>query len=999
MGQYTSIIEIQTNVEKSLKDIIELQGRVDKLEGKEYKVELGVDSKKLESVINNLEKMLKSLGKGTGDFKQFETLSQELSGISKEIQSIGKAFGNIDDSGTKPLLSSIQSIDNLLSSISTNLKTFSQESLVSGLADAFVKIESHLSSLRSVIVDVGDGQEFSPLLKTINDVQSAVSSLSSSIGKIKLNINLNSSGADEEILSEIEARKQSLLDVYRTQYNAMRKKGASGTDVVRSMNASRGKSNEISLLNKDINSFSELDYDNIDQKLNAYIKIFEKMKAVSNLTYGRDIYSNIEDEFKGKISSAKGMITRSKNKLGMNSAEGLESLFGSTDLTGVLTQLEEISSQLKNIAGIASTVGDSLKNNLSFSSISEEITTLIGRLNDLAEGLYKVNEKTNNKDTTISGSATTSASTKEDSSLIEQNKAATEQAVQSKRDFAAANEGVQNSVAESKSALQLEAELMSQLAKDAREAANAKQAFVEANKQVKQSTNNSNNATKKNRYKNYTEMSEDDYMSKYDKLSSTANKFLSDRGYEILGGSVGVKFSNGFARVSAEIKNAEGNWKRFSASVDADSKVFNARFNPITEGINKLNSKLENFGKDVVQSETKKVFDESDLKSFEADVTSLQSKLKKSFSGTDLDKQKFVNSLEDIMSRYRKFKDLFDNGEIDVSNWNKLQRYFESFQNSIDRYSTEKLNPDGKSKKYLDELEKAKALLNELKIIIGQDGFEGTFNKGELDKIDEFIKKIKELYSLGVSKEGKEGNKASFQNILGETEEFLKKNTTMSKELRVQFEALAAEMKAFGDSVPSGDKLVEFGTRLETLKTIAKETGQLGLSFFDGVKQKARSLSQQFIAMYFSLYDFVRYIKTGFNYVKELDTAYTEMRKVSDESKSTLKNYQASTFDVANEVGTTAVQIQNSTADFMRLGESINEAAESAKTANILLNVSEFDSIDSATESLIAMSAAYEELDKMQIVDKLNNVGKSIVAQTYDNIWGYKYISASSYNG
>lgn len=276
--------------------------------------------------------------------------------------------------------------------------------------------------------------------------------------------------------------------------------------------------------------------------------------------------------------------------------------------------------------------------------------------------------------------------------------------------------------------------------------------------------------------------------------------------------------------------------------------------------------------------------------------------------------------------------------------------------------------------------------MNELKTIIGKGGFEGAFDKDELGTIDEFIKKIKELHSLGTSKEGKEGNQASFQSILGETEEFLKKNTAMSKELRIQFEALAAEMKSFGDSVPA-DKVTEFGTRLEALKTIAKETGQVGSSFFDGIAKKARSMSEQFIAMYFSLYDIYNYIKTGFNYVKELDTAYTEMRKVSDESESTLKNYQASTFDVASEVGTTAVQIQNSTADFMRLGESISDAAESAKTANILFNVSEFDSIESATESLIAMSAAYDELDKIEIVDKLNNVGKSIVAQTYGNVW------------
>lgn len=67
------------------------------------------------------------------------------------------------------------------------------------------------------------------------------------------------------------------------------------------------------------------------------------------------------------------------------------------------------------------------------------------------------------------------------------------------------------------------------------------------------------------------------------------------------------------------------------------------------------------------------------------------------------------------------------------------------------------------------------------------------------------------------------------------------------------------------------------------------------------------------------------------------------MRKVSNETVQSLKNYQATTFDTADAVGTTAKQIQNSTADWMRLGESMDQAAESAKDANVLLNVSEFE--------------------------------------------------------
>ena len=106
------------------------------------------------------------------------------------------------------------------------------------------------------------------------------------------------------------------------------------------------------------------------------------------------------------------------------------------------------------------------------------------------------------------------------------------------------------------------------------------------------------------------------------------------------------------------------------------------------------------------------------------------------------------------------------------------------------------------------------------------------------------------------------------------------------------------------------------------------------------------------------------------------------MRKVSDESVKSLKEYQYTTFDVADAVGTTAKQIQNSTADYMRLGESIEDAAESARVSNILLNVSEFYSISDATSALTSMAQAYQDLDKITIVDKLNQIGNSYAIAT-----------------
>lgn len=68
---------------------------------------------------------------------------------------------------------------------------------------------------------------------------------------------------------------------------------------------------------------------------------------------------------------------------------------------------------------------------------------------------------------------------------------ATDKAIESKKDFATANEGVQASVDGSKSKLELEAELMESIAKNARDAAEAKKDFVKANEGVEKSATNS----------------------------------------------------------------------------------------------------------------------------------------------------------------------------------------------------------------------------------------------------------------------------------------------------------------------------------------------------------------------------------------------------------------------------------------------------------------------------------------------------------------------------
>ena len=139
--------QIRIDIEDLKKRIKVAEGEINNFTNEDRKVKLDIDTKTLESAIQKLDKMLDSLGKGTGDFKQFENLSKELSSIVSEVQSLSKAFGKVDDSGTKTLLSSIQNIDKSLSELSQNILNVNKNmSNIGGNTSGAVKQVENISN-------------------------------------------------------------------------------------------------------------------------------------------------------------------------------------------------------------------------------------------------------------------------------------------------------------------------------------------------------------------------------------------------------------------------------------------------------------------------------------------------------------------------------------------------------------------------------------------------------------------------------------------------------------------------------------------------------------------------------------------------------------------------------------------------------------------------------------------------------------------------------------
>ena len=378
----------------------------------------------------------------------------------------------------------------------------------------------------------------------------------------------------------------------------------------------------------------------------------------------------------------------------------------------------------------------------------------------------------------------------------------------------------------------------------------------------------------------------------------------------------------------------------------------------------------------------------------DAEVATLQVRIEELQNSPILSKEQ-LQSARDMLEKIED-KLIEIQGTTAVTATKKAEDALPSYSNTLQSYkkSIKKLQDGGwASPTFVSNVNAIKTALDNYKnaiVEVKQKTADGIATQEDVDKLNRYKLALEDAINTtkGMSSSEKGYTFLAGQKELDKINKILKENSAMSKEAKKQIRAYYDQIK-YGD--PSASLETIHGEIMEIVNAEV-EAGRGGKSLLGVIKDKAwYGLASQ-IGMYFGLNDFIRYIREGIDVVTELDTALTEMRKVSDETVTSLKAYQETTFDVADAVGTTAVQIQNSTADFMRLGESMDEAAESAKTANILMNVSEFESIDDATSALTSMAQAYQDLDKMTIVDKLNEVGK-IIAQTYSNVWCYKNIA------
>ena len=918
--------QVDSNVAKLLSETKELRDQLDGIKKGNYEIKLNIDDKKLEKVISNLDKMLESLGKGTGDFKEFENLSKQLNEIVSEVKELNKAFGGINDSGVSNLLSSIQSIDKSLSSLSEHITNVNKD---------FGSVGKNASD------NVGHINEARKATEGLTEATKELANAQKNVGNKS---NISSGNEVVESQNKIQSEVKETTDEYQKLFNLLSKlqeiqKRISSAPSTQFGNVDLWKCNQSLSANKYMSV--EVAAKNIKSVYGEYTKSISNKKPIETQ---QAIYSQfgrlVEDYFREYGQYADEML---KNVLPKKMHTTIDDI--SKDVTSLNERLNTYASENVEQYGtkILSTAYENVKSQIASLGKDINVRTVTETFDEDDLGFDPITKTTSAMDDIVKiiPDAKTQWSSFDDILTqickilgveIPNSAQIADKSIQdvtmSSKDLSSSTPikdtfqgDVKASAESSAPVVKEEATAMEQVAESAEKASKGKDKFAKANKKVKESADSSADSIEKETSaldekewdKNVKAIQE--YMDANTKLNNlkAQDKGTGKKSSEIV---YQTKEVERLEKVALEARAALSSMiNPHEVPIDDWNKWLAAmkQFDQATEGSAESLAKLEDSLRNMAESQFKKV--------------------------------------NDTLSNSEKYLELLKPTEGNRS---------VSFEKVVQEYDR---------------------AVNSLKEFHATLDASTPLTKEQSDKFGELAKKVKDARTEidKIPKALRGSDEDSRMKEIDKLTKYLDANTRITKEAKRQLQGYLALLKSGDPSI----SVKELHTAWTKVAVAEREAGREGKRFIDILSDKALyGQAAQLAGYYLSLTDFIRYAGEGIQTIRELDTALTEMRKVSNETVSSLERFQDVSFDLADNVGTTAKQIQNSTASWMRLGEAMSEASESAQVSNILLNVSEFENIDEATESLVAMSQAYKDLEKIEIVDVLNKIGNEYSIST-----------------
>lgn len=323
------------------------------------------------------------------------------------------------------------------------------------------------------------------------------------------------------------------------------------------------------------------------------------------------------------------------------------------------------------------------------------------------------------------------------------------------------------------------------------------------------------------------------------------------------------------------------------------------------------------------------------------------------------------------------------------ANLNKYDKRLDSYNGKVDKYQAtiDRFNDGGwTSDEYLKNVQAVRDAVKQYATLLDniKTNQNGIASDEDIQNLDKYEKKIKDTIATVTNMSAAEkGYKfEAGQKELDKIHKLLNENSKMSAEAKAKIKSYYAEIES-GNPSMSLDKI--HGEILK-IYNAEVEAGRAGRTLWDTLKNsRFHQIAAQMAGM-FGVYDVINIVKEGINIVRELDTAMTEVRKVSDATETQYASFRDTVSSTAKEIASTNKELLNSSADFLRLGYSLEQAEDLAKNATLFVNVGDGVDITEATEDMITAMKAFDiqAEDSIKIVDDYNQIGNKYALSATD---------------
>lgn len=186
------------------------------------------------------------------------------------------------------------------------------------------------------------------------------------------------------------------------------------------------------------------------------------------------------------------------------------------------------------------------------------------------------------------------------------------------------------------------------------------------------------------------------------------------------------------------------------------------------------------------------------------------------------------------------------------------------------------------------------------------------------------------------------------------------------------------------DSAETKEDLAKVRAEFTTLKSEIKAAGQEGKTFWQTIKDSAEKFSS-WMTLTSIISAAARDIKKMVDNVIELDSAMTNLKKVTDETDNTYIRFFKNTAQQAKELKIGLSDLINQTAEWAKKGYDISDSSIASKASGIYSIVGEVDN-STAVQDLTTVIKSYNMAieDSIDIVDKFNNISNKYSVNAAD---------------